>query len=307
VLPVIVAFTKFDLLVSQSLTDSESGSTPHRRNRAYIQCEQACHSKLGKAPQDVPAEIVSSSYYSHLRGSGMILNVLHLFSGKFSDLIDRLIVTTDGFIMGSRVPSRSRSSTQGPKPRIAPVPLTWSAALRVRQDIIIQASIECVLLSRGSQLINLFWFPELGEAASTYTPQTEANSDRFIFPLGYWRSLWSSLDFADQPLKNCVNIIHVDIIEVWNLNDKTSVSYPQLSCCFSSCSRRPEFVEYRIHGAHVSCCQRFGWAGWRWTSEVSVLLMNQTGRPVIRFSGSPDPGGSGDRYAEWVYDIYRGR
>jgi hypothetical protein len=142
--PVIVAFTKFDLLVSQSLTDSESGSTPHRRNRALIQCEQACHSMFGKTPQDVPAEIVSSSY-SHLRGSRMILNVLHLFSEKFGDLVERLIVTTDRFIMGSRVPSRSRSSVQGPKPRIAPVPLTWSAAVRVCQDIIIQASIECVL------------------------------------------------------------------------------------------------------------------------------------------------------------------
>ncbi|KAI0285727.1 hypothetical protein BC826DRAFT_110280 [Russula brevipes] len=189
--PVIVAFTKFDLLVSQSLTDSESGSTPHRRNRAYIQCEQACRSMFGKAPQDVPAEIVSR---------------------KFGDLIERLIVTTDRFIMGSRVPSRSRSSVQGPKPRIAPVPLTWSAAVRVCQDINIQASIE------------------VGRSR-------------------YWRSLWSSLDFADQPLKNCVNIIHVDIIEIWNLNDKTS------------------FVEHRIHGKHVSCCQRFGWAGWRWISE----------------------------------------
>ncbi|KAI0285724.1 hypothetical protein BC826DRAFT_1050460 [Russula brevipes] len=78
--------------------------------------------------------------------------------------------------MGSRVPSRSRSSVQGPKPRIAPVPLTWSAAVRVCQDINIQASID----------------------------------------------LWSSLDFAGQPLKNCVNIIHVDIVEIWNLNNKTS-------------------------------------------------------------------------------------
>ena len=46
-------------------------------------------------------------------------------------------------------------------------------------------------------------------------------------PSGYWRKLWSSLDFADQPLKICVNIIHVDIVEIWNLCDKTKVSYPQ--------------------------------------------------------------------------------
>ena len=46
---------------------------------------------------------------------------------------------------------------------------------------------------------------------------------------GYWRSLWSSLDFADQSLKNCVNILHDDIVEIWNLNDKTGVGCPQLS------------------------------------------------------------------------------
>jgi len=201
--PVIVAFTQFDLLVSQSLTD---------RNRAYIQCEQACRAIFGKAPQDVPAEIVSR---------------------KFSDLIERLVVTTDRFIMGSRVPSRSRSSVQGPKPRIAPVPLTWSAAVRVCQDIIIQASIE------------------VGRSR-------------------YWRSLWSSLDFADQPLKNCVNIIHVDIIEIWNLNDRTS---SLLSI---------EFMESMSH-------------------VVKDLAGLDGGGPM-----SPDPGGSGDRYAEWVYDIYRG-
>ena len=36
---------------------------------------------------------------------------------------------------------------------------------------------------------------------------------------GYWRNLWSSVDFADQTLKNCVKIIHDDIVEIWNLND----------------------------------------------------------------------------------------
>ena len=40
---------------------------------------------------------------------------------------------------------------------------------------------------------------------------------------GHWRSLWSNLDFADQTLKNCVKIIHDDIVEIWNLNDKTKV------------------------------------------------------------------------------------
>ena len=71
-MPVIVAFTKFDLLVSQLLIDSGSGDTPHReraRNSAYAQCEQSCHSLFGKEPRDVPAEIISSSS-SLLRGTG---------------------------------------------------------------------------------------------------------------------------------------------------------------------------------------------------------------------------------------------
>jgi hypothetical protein len=48
---------------------------------------------------------------------------------------------------------------------------------------------------------------------------------------GYWRSLWSSLDFADQSLKNCVNIIHDDIVEIWNLNDKTGVWFSSVIGC----------------------------------------------------------------------------
>ena len=40
---------------------------------------------------------------------------------------------------------------------------------------------------------------------------------------GYWRNLWSSVDFADQTLGNCVKIIHDDIVEIWNLNDRNKV------------------------------------------------------------------------------------
>ena len=36
------------------------------------------------------------------------------------------------------------------------------------------------------------------------------------FPLGYWRNLWSNLDFADKPLKDCVNLIHDDIVKIWD-------------------------------------------------------------------------------------------
>ena len=62
-----------------------------------------------------------------------------------------------------------------------------------------------------------------------YIDFTDEPSFMNFFKIGYWRSLWSSLDFVDQPLKSCVNIIHVDIVEVWNLFDRHRVSSPLLS------------------------------------------------------------------------------
>jgi aspartate 1-decarboxylase len=40
----------------------------------------------------------------------------------------------------------------------------------------------------------------------------------------------SRVDFDDQTLKNCVNIIHVDLVEIWNLSDKARVS-SSVVCC----------------------------------------------------------------------------
>ena len=37
---------------------------------------------------------------------------------------------------------------------------------------------------------------------------------------GYWSSLWRRPDFAHKTLENCVNIIHLEIVEIWNMNDK---------------------------------------------------------------------------------------
>jgi hypothetical protein len=64
---------------------------------------------------------------------------------RFIDLIDRLTMTTDGFITGLHTPNTQLSAQQA-KQRVGAVPLVWSAALRVNHDITIQASIECVIL-----------------------------------------------------------------------------------------------------------------------------------------------------------------
>jgi hypothetical protein len=50
-----------------------------------------------------------------------------------------------------------------------------------------------------------------------------SDSNISITAIGYWRNLCFSLDFADQSLRNCVRVIHDDIVEIWNLNDKTMV------------------------------------------------------------------------------------
>ena len=40
---------------------------------------------------------------------------------------------------------------------------------------------------------------------------------------GYWRTLRNNRDFVSQKLRDCVDIIHFDIVEIWNLNDETGV------------------------------------------------------------------------------------
>ncbi|KAH9960952.1 hypothetical protein BJV74DRAFT_990984 [Russula compacta] len=205
--PVIIAITKFDVVVHQVLLESEGGNSQY----------------LGRAR--------AKAYTQELRD---VLAVILSVESQFRDLVDNLIATTDRFIMGSRAASNpSRSSVQEAEPRIAPVPLTWSAALRVSPEIIIQASVE------------------VGRSR-------------------YWRSLWSSTDFADQTLKNCMNIIHTDIVEIWNMNDRTR------------CLMSPEFMEKMSH-------------------IVKDLAGSAGGVPL-----SFDPSGSGDKAAEWVYDVYRG-
>ncbi|KAF8259218.1 hypothetical protein EI94DRAFT_1042898 [Lactarius quietus] len=126
--------------------------------------EDSCRRLFRKDPRAVPVEIVSDKE-------------------RFIDLVNHLVVTIDSLITDSRALSAG-SSRHGAVQRgaVLPVPLTWSAALRVNHNITIQASIE------------------VGRSR-------------------YWRNLRSSLDFTDHTLKNCVNIIHDDIVEIWNLND----------------------------------------------------------------------------------------
>jgi hypothetical protein len=188
---------------------------------------------------------------------------------EFGALMNNLIMTTDQFIMGSLPVSTPSawSSSQGIQPRIAPGPLAWSVALRASRDISIQASIEYVgCLPILISLIRLV--PRIGRIREYIDLTDKPNIDKLI--LGYWRNLWSSLDFIDQFLKSCVNIIHLDIVEIWNLRDKSRVSSPQLLCYFT-CSTALVSVEQPIQDKNVAPRQRSSCASWRRIAEVSVF------------------------------------
>jgi hypothetical protein len=71
------------------------------------------------------------------------------------------------------------------------------------------------------ELIFSYFATGSGEAVSgIFLPH---NKDQFNAHIGYWRTLGSSDDFAGQTLAHCVEIIHTDIVGVWNLPDKDGV------------------------------------------------------------------------------------
>ena len=68
-MPVVVVFTKFDLVVSQVLFDIAGGDAQHHeraRARAHRMYEDSCRGLFHKDPRDVPAEIVSGTFISYL-------------------------------------------------------------------------------------------------------------------------------------------------------------------------------------------------------------------------------------------------
>jgi hypothetical protein len=87
----------------------------------------------------------------------------------------------------------------------------------------IQASIEYVVcLPTLSSFIPLVL--RNGRRSREYIVLTDNPILTTCFSLGYWRNLWSNLDFADKPVKDCVNVIHIDIIKIWDLDDRNGVS-----------------------------------------------------------------------------------
>lgn len=63
-MPIIVAITKFDVVVSQVLLESEDENSQHHermRTRAYTECEQSYYSLFRNGLENVPLVILSGS------------------------------------------------------------------------------------------------------------------------------------------------------------------------------------------------------------------------------------------------------
>ena len=122
------------------------------------------------------------------------------------------------------VPTTSLEIQRG-NPQISPVPLVWSIAQRISHNLIIQASIEYVTSPLDFDCTTSQHFTALDVAVRTmYRPNvTRYIPTCSILPIGYWRGLSSSQDFTDRPLEDCAGVIHVDIVDVWNLQDRDGV------------------------------------------------------------------------------------
>ena len=71
------------------------------------------------------------------------------------------------------------------------------------------------------------------------------SSTRLLPHIGYWRRLGSSEDFAGQILADCVEVIHSDIVGVWNFPDKDKV-YLFFRRDFLACLGRSVLVRHSI-------------------------------------------------------------
>ena len=169
-MPVVLVFTKFDRLVSQVLFDTPGSDSQHHeraKDRAQGMCEESYRRLLLK---NVPAEIVSSTCSTvSVAWKGCLTPLVIAGNSEFSNLIDKLIVTTRRLLPEPRV-AVAPSETQNAKLRLpSPVPLAWSVAQRASRNVIIEASIEYVTspLFLKSLLIHCY---RVGRSRESDTP-----------------------------------------------------------------------------------------------------------------------------------------
>jgi hypothetical protein len=166
--PVILVLTKFDVVVSDVLSKMPSGDAQLARARALQTCEDSCRRHFDKSLQELPAEIVSGTLFIRFVEWLSDFSALSVVP-SFTDLVENVVMTTDGFIPGAR-DRWAGFAVQDERQRASAERLVWSAALRVCRDIVIQASIEYVECAYAyAYRFNRVFFLELDETVSVRT------------------------------------------------------------------------------------------------------------------------------------------
>ena len=82
------------------------------------------------------------------------------------------------------------------------------------------------------------------------TRRIRVDSDMPVILPEYWLS--PCPDFVNQELKDCVRIIHGDIIEIWNMNDKNRVwSFPWSSVIRADLDQYLSSNKFKARMSHV--------------------------------------------------------
>jgi hypothetical protein len=68
----------------------------------------------------------------------------------------------------------------------------------------------------------------------------------------YWRGLCSSLNFPGRSLVKCLEIIHKDIVRIWNFNDENLVCIRLCSTQSSSRALALQYLEAPEFGVEMS-------------------------------------------------------
>jgi len=161
--PLIVVFTKYDMLVTSFIQEigedeleqfgDEEEIWSHGKEKAHGKFKTLCIDPLIDKVGEVPFIKVSTNK-------------------EFKSTVEELIQVTDKQVLQS-VHGSSHST---------PESLAWATAQRGNPDVSIEASID-------------------------------VGRER------YWKGLISSTDFTGKKLRQCLDVIHTDIILVWNIRD----------------------------------------------------------------------------------------
>jgi hypothetical protein len=138
-------------------------------------------------------------------------------------MIEKLVQVTDREVQHSfHVPLHT-----------TPVSLAWAVAQRGNPEVSIEASIEWVYIPFGHLARVLTTLSRKCRPGKYVYIPVKDFSLTTLLKSGYWSGLISSTDFTGKKLRECLDVIHNDIILVWNIRDPSDVSpfYSSTSHC----------------------------------------------------------------------------